>query len=157
VVLRIGQKVPEFSLYDSDGKERRLSELVHKGPLTIVFFAFAFSGVCDREICTFRDNFIAGSLKGNVVGISVDSVFSLKIFSGTYSPGFPLLSDFNRKVSRAFDVLQDPWVDFGYKGVAKRAVFVVDGKGVLRYRWVSEDPGKEPPYEEISSVAYKLS
>ena len=56
--------------------------------------------------------------------------------------GFPLLSDFNKKVARAFDVLQDPWVDFGYRGVAKRSVFVVDRKGILRYRWVTDDPAR---------------
>lgn len=158
MVLRIGHKVPDFSLFDSDGKERRLAELTQKGSLIMVFFPFAFSGVCDREICTFRDT-IAGSrvLKGNVVGISVDSIFTLKIFAETYNPGFPLLSDFNKKTARAFDVLQDPWVDFGYKGVAKRAVFVIDSKGVLRYRWISDDPEKEPPYEEVLSAAYKLA
>jgi glutaredoxin-dependent peroxiredoxin len=159
VVLRIGHKVPDFSLFDSEGKERGLSELIQKGSLTIVFFPFAFSGVCDREICVFRDNMIRGanSPKTNVVGISVDSVFTLKIFAETYNPGFPLLSDFNKKTTRAFDVLQDPWVEFGYKGVAKRSVFVVDRKGVLRYRWISDDPGSEPPYEEVASIAYKLA
>jgi len=157
VVLRIGQKIPDFSLYDSEGNDRKLSELIQRGVLTIVFFPFAFSGVCDRQICLFRDNLIGGGLNGSVVGISSDSVYTLKIFAETYNPGFPLLSDFNRKVSRAFDILQDSWSDFGYKGVAKRAVFVIDRREVLRYRWIDDDVGKEPPYEEISSVARRLS
>lgn len=158
MVLRIGHKVPEFSLFDSEGKERRLSEFLQRGPLTVIFFPFAFSGVCDREVCVFRDNASgANPLKGNIVGISVDSVFTLKIFAGTYNPGYPLLSDFNKKTTKAFDVLQDSWVDFGYKGVAKRSVFVIDRQGVLRYRWISEDPGKEPPYEEVISATSKLS
>ena len=157
MVLRIGQKIPDFSLYDSEGNDRKLSELIQRGVLTIVFFPFAFSGVCDRQICLFRDNLIGGGLNGSVVGISSDSVYTLKIFAETYNPGFPLLSDFNRKVSRAFDILQDSWSDFGYKGVAKRAVFVIDRREVLRYRWIDDDVGKEPPYEEISSVARRLS
>lgn len=157
MVLRIGHRVPGFSLFDSEGKERKLSEFLQKGSLTIVFFPFAFSGVCDKEICVFRDTILGEStMKGNVIGISVDSVFTLKIFSETYNPGFPLLSDFNKKVSRAFEVLQDPWVEFGYRGVAKRSVFVLDRNGVLRYRWISDDPSKEPPYEEIASVTFKL-
>jgi peroxiredoxin len=158
VVLRIGQKVPDFSLFDSEKKERRLSEFTQKGSVTIIFFPFAFSGTCDREMCVFRDSLVGvGSLEGAVVGISVDSVFTLKVFAETYNLGFPLLSDFNRKVSKSFDVLQDPWVDFGYKGVAKRSVFVVDRKGVLRYRWVTEDPGEEPPYEQVAAAVSKLS
>jgi peroxiredoxin len=157
VVLRIGQKVPDFGLFDSDGKERKLSELTKKGNLVIAFFPFAFSGVCDREMCVFRDGLSRTSAGSNLVGISVDSIFTLKIFGETYGLGFPLLSDFNKKVTKAFDVLQDPWVGFGYKGVAKRAVFVVDNRGILRYRWVGEDPGQEPPYDEVASVLNRLN
>lgn len=157
MVLRIGQKVPDFSLFDSEKKERRLSEFIQKGSLTVVFFPFAFSGTCDREMCTFRDSLVGtDALEGSVVGISVDSVFTLKIFAETYNFGFPLLSDFNRKVAKAFDILQDPWVDLGYRGVAKRSVFVVDGKGVLRYRWVTDDPDEEPPYEQVGAAVKKL-
>jgi len=157
MVLRIGQKVPDFALFDSEKKERRLSEFTQKGSLMVVFFPFAFSGTCDREMCIFRDSLVGtDALEGSVVGISVDSVFTLKIFAETYNFGFPLLSDFNRKVAKAFDVLQDPWVDLGYRGVAKRSVFVVDGKGVLRYRWVTDDPDEEPPYEQVSAAVKKL-
>jgi glutaredoxin-dependent peroxiredoxin len=98
-----------------------------------------------------------GSLEGSVLGISVDSAFTLKIFAETYNLGFPLLSDFNKKITKSFDVLQDPWVDLGYKGVAKRSVFVIDRKGVLRYRWVTDDPGEEPPYDQIVGVVGKLA
>lgn len=157
VVLRIGQKVPDFSLFDSEGKERKLSEFIQKGPVTVLFFPFAFSGVCDREMCVFRDSVGAGQRMGNVTGISTDSIFTLKVFAETYNLGFPLLSDYNRKVIKMFAVIQDPWVGFGYKGVAKRAAFVIDRKGILRYRWISDDPGQEPPYNEIAEVVAKLS
>ena len=158
MVLKIGQKVPNFSLFDSERKERKLSDFTQKGSLTIVFFPFAFSATCDREMCVFRDSLVGdGSLEGSVVGISMDSVFTLKIFAETYNLGFPVLSDFNKKVAKAFDVLQDPWVDLGYKGVTKRAVFVVDRKGVLRYRWVTEDPDNEPPYEQVAAAVSKVN
>jgi glutaredoxin-dependent peroxiredoxin len=157
MVLRVGQKVPDFSLFDSERKERKLSNFTEKGSVAIVFFPFAFSGVCDREMCVFRDNLTGvGALEGSIVGISVDSVFTLRVFAETYNLGFPLLSDFNRKVIRTFDVLQDPWVEFGYKGVARRSVFVVDRRGILRYRWVTDDPGEEPPYEEVAGALTKL-
>ena len=120
VVLRIGQKVPDFSLFDSEGHERKLSEFTQKGTVTVLFFPFAFSGVCDREMCTFRDGLVeARPQAGSVVGISIDSRFTLKVFAETYNLGFPLLSDFNKKVIKAFDVLQDPWVELGYRGVAE--------------------------------------
>lgn len=154
MVLRIGQKVPDFALFDSAGNERKLSDFIKKGNTVIAFFPFAFSGVCDREMCAIRDT--PASLSRNFVGISVDSVFTLKIFAQTYGFEFPLLSDFNKKVAKTFDVLQDPWVTFGYRGVAKRSVFVVDKKGVLRYRWISDDPGKEPPYDQVSAALSKL-
>jgi glutaredoxin-dependent peroxiredoxin len=158
VVLRIGQKVADFSLFDSEKRERRLSEFTQKGTVTVAFFPFAFSGTCDREMCVFRDSLVGlGSLEGSVLGISVDSAFTLKIFAETYNLGFPLLSDFNKKITKSFDVLQDPWVDLGYKGVAKRSVFVIDRKGVLRYRWVTDDPGEEPPYDQIVGVVGKLA
>jgi peroxiredoxin len=157
LVLRIGQKAPEFSLPDSEGKTRALSELVKDGPVILAFFPFAFSGVCDKEMCAFRDAF--SNLQGigfRVVGVSVDSVYTLKAFSQTYNLPFPLLSDFNKKVTKLYGVLQDPWVAFGYKGVAKRAVFLVDARGILRYRWVTDTPSEEPPYVEVTKSVQKL-
>ena len=157
MVLRLGQKVPEFVLPDADQKTRSLAELTKSGPVVLAFFPFAFSGVCDREMCTFRDGF--GSLQGvgaQLVGISVDSSYSLKAFGQTYNLQFPLLSDFNKKVARLYGVLQDPWVGLGYKGVAKRAIIVVDRQKKLRYRWVTDDPSEEPPYAEVVKAAQKL-
>lgn len=158
MVLRIGQKAPEFALPDSGNRVRSLSEFVKEGPVVLAFFPFAFSGVCDKEMCTFRDSMAA--LQGNnarLVGISVDSVFSLKAFAQTYNLPFPLLSDFNKKVIKLYGVLHDPWVSFGYKGVAKRSVFLIDRRGFLRYRWVTDIPTEEPPYSEVAKAAQKLA
>jgi glutaredoxin-dependent peroxiredoxin len=153
VVLRIGQKVPAFGLPDADGAARTLHEFTGAGGVVLAFFPFAFSGVCDKEMCTFRDGFSELSGAGaQLVGISVDSTYALKAFAQTYDLRFPLLSDFNKKVTRLYGVLQAPWVGFGYNGVAKRAVFVIDKKGVLRYRWVTDDPRKEPPYAEVTKA-----
>jgi peroxiredoxin len=158
VVLRLGQKVPEFSIPDSDRKIRSLNEFTKQGTVILAFFPFAFSGVCDKEMCTFRDGF--GALRGagaQLVGISVDSSFSLKAFAQTYNLEFPLLSDFNKKVAKLYGVLQDSWGGFGYKGVAKRAIMVVDRKGMLRYRWVTDEPSDEPPYADVVKAAQRLA
>ena len=157
MVLRIGQRVPDFSLPDTNKQERKLSEFTQRGKTVLLFFPFAFSGVCDKEMCVFRDGAARfTSLKTQTVGISVDSIFTLKVFGQTYDLQFPLLSDFNKKVSRAYGVLHETWVAFGYKGVSKRAAFVLDGKGILRYKWVTDAPSNEPPYDEILSALSKL-
>jgi glutaredoxin-dependent peroxiredoxin len=157
VVLRIGQRVPDFSLPDIDKRERKLSEFTQKGKTVLLFFPFAFSGVCDKEMCVFRDDATKfNALNAQTVGISVDSVFTLKVFAQTYNLQFPLLSDFNKRVSRAYGVLHETWVTLGYKGVSKRAAFVLDGKGILRYKWSSDAPSNEPPYDELLSALGKL-
>jgi glutaredoxin-dependent peroxiredoxin len=157
MVLRVGQRVPDFVLTDQAGKERKLSEFAERGNIVLAFFPFAFSGVCTTEMCAFRDGAAKfNALQANVVGISVDSIYTLRVFAQTYGLEFPLLSDFNKKVVRAYDVLQDPWVSYGYKGVAKRSVFVLDKKGILRYRWVTDIPGEEPPYTEVIESLKKL-
>jgi glutaredoxin-dependent peroxiredoxin len=158
VVLRLGQRAPEFSLPDADKKPRSLGEFIRQGTVVLAFFPFAFSGVCDKEMCTFRDGFSALQGAGaQLVGVSVDSSYSLKAFAQTYNLQFPLLSDFNKKVTKLYGVLQDPWVGLGYKGVAKRAAFVVDKRGMLRYKWVTDTPSVEPPYSEIMKAAQKLT
>jgi len=157
MVLRIGQRVPDFSLPDTNKQERKLSEFTQKGRTVLLFFPFAFSGVCDKEMCVFRDGSAKfNALNAQAVGISVDSIFTLKVFSQTYNLQFPLLSDFNKKVTKAYVVLHETWVAFGYKGVSKRAAFVLDGKGILRYKWVTDAPSNEPPYDEILSALSKL-
>ena len=157
MVLRLGQKVPDFSLPDAEKRPRALGEFTRHGTVILAFFPFAFSGVCDKEMCTFRDGF--GELQkagAQLVGMSVDSTYSLKAFAQTYNLQFPLLSDFNKKVTRLYGVLQDPWVAMGYKGVSKRATFVVDRKGVLRHRWATDAPSEEPLYSEVIKAAQRL-
>ncbi len=157
MVLRLGQKAPDFTLPDTEKRERNLGEFTEEGAVLLAFFPFAFSGVCDKEMCVIRDGFDGFSdSRTQVVGISVDSVFALKAFAQTYNLQFPLLSDFNKKVAAAYGVVQNPWVGFGYKGVAKRSVFLVDKRRVLRYKWITEDPTVEPPYADVARAAERL-
>ena len=156
---KLGQKAPEFVLPDSENNIRSLDEFTKHGAVVILaFFPFAFSGVCDKEMCTFRDSLVTlRALKAMVAGISVDSTYSLRAFAQTYNLQFPLLSDFNRRVAKLYSVLQDSWVGLGYKGVARRSIFLVDGRGILRYRWIASTPSEEPPYQEVLRTAEKIS
>jgi peroxiredoxin len=94
------------------------------------------------------------NLDAIVFGISVDSPFSHKAFAEKYNLKIQLLSDFNREVIRKYDVVHEEM--FGFKNIGKRAVFVIDKNGIIRYKWVSEDPRKEPNYEEIKKVLSEL-
>jgi len=104
--------------------------------------------VCEKELCTFRDSM--GQLnKSNaqVLGISTDTFFSLKAFHDQQKFNFPLLSDFNKQVIREFGVFNEDMI--GLKGIAKRAVFVLDSDGVVRHKEVLEDARNEPNYQKV--------
>ena len=152
MAINIGNKAPEFTLFDSDKKPRSLSEF--RGKKTVLaFFPGAFTGVCTKELCTFRDamsNF--NNLNAQVVGISVDSPFANKAFAMQNNLQFPLLSDYTREVCKQYGGVHEDFA--GLKGytASKRAVFIVDANGSVKYAWVSENPGFEPDYDAISQT-----
>ena len=155
--LNVGDRAPDFTLLDTDLKPRSLSEFLGMGkPVVILFFPGAFTSVCTKELCTFRDRMSElERADATVIAISVDSPFVLKEFRERNMLNFTLLSDFNREAIKAYDVVLPDLL--GLKGLAKRAVFIVDKDGVIRYRWVSEDPRVEPDYDEVIGEAAKLS
>lgn len=148
--LRVGQRAPDFKLFNTEKKEIALSD--HKGKnVVILFFPLAFTSTCTAELCTMRDNlaFYSG-LNAEILGISVDSLFSLGKYKEAQSLNFNLLSDFNKTTSEAYGSLYNDFI-FGMKGVSKRSAFVVDGGGIIRYAEVLENAGEEPSYENIKS------
>lgn len=153
-MLNIGDKAPDFTLYDADRKLRKMSEFLAAGRRTVLaFFPGAFTGGCTQEFCTLRDMYPElEKLNGTVVGISVDAPFSLKAFSEKNNLSMTLLSDFARDVIRRYDVV---WKGLsgieGYES-ANRAVFVVDGEGRVLFRWIAESPGKLPDFEAIKKA-----
>src|SRR6185295_20019438 len=110
---------------------------------------------CQKELCTFRDSMAAlNRANAQVFGISVDTFFSLKAFQDQHKLNFPLLSDFNKDVIRDYGVFNEDMI--GLKGIAKRAVFVIDASGVVRYREVLEDARNEPDYEKVLGAVDSL-
>jgi len=140
----VGTQAPDFTLMNEDRQPVSLS--AHRGkPVLLAFFPAAFSSVCTKELCTFRDSFAAlNRSQAQVYGISVDTFFALKAFHDAQHLTFPLLSDFNKDVIRAYGVVNENMI--GLKGIAKRAVFVIDGQGIVRYREVLDDARNEPDY-----------
>lgn len=152
MALKVGDIAPPFALYDQDRKLRTLQEFTSKGNLVIAFFPGAFTSVCTKEMCTFRDSLSTFSGMGQVVGISVDTPFSLKAFAETNKLNFPLLSDYEKKAIRDYGVEFDNFVGLpGYK-VARRSVFVVGKDQKIKYVWLAPEQTVEPNYEEVKKA-----
>jgi peroxiredoxin len=150
----IGERAPDFVLYDSDKKLRKMSEFLVNGRRTIfAFFPGAFTGACTKEMCAFRDMYSElEKMNGMVVGISVDAPFAQKAFAEKHGLAFPLLCDFKREVVQKYGVV---WKNLG--GVegyisANRSIFVTDDSGKILYKWVAEDPGNLPDFEAIKKA-----
>lgn len=149
--IEAGQKAPDFSLYDSAKNKVTLSDLKGKQVL-LLFFPAAFTSVCTKELCNVRDNIAQyNQVNAQVLGISVDSVFTLAKFKEEQQLNFPLLSDFNKEVSTAYGTLYETFV-FDMKGVSKRSAFVIDEGGTVQYAEVLENAGDLPNFEAIEAA-----
>jgi len=155
-MLLKGEKSVDFSLFGSDLKEYKLNEYLGK-KVVLVFYPGAFTSVCQKELCTFRDSLANfDSMNAVILGISMDSPFANKAFKEQNSLSFQLLSDVGGKVSKKYGAVHENFS--GVKGltVSKRAVFIVNKDGKIAYTWVSEDPRVEPDYAEISNQLKKI-
>ncbi len=154
--IEIGQQAPEFTLHDSDKNKVTLSDFKEKNVL-LLFFPQAFTGVCTKELCAVRDDISRYSnTNAQVIGISVDSVFTLAKFKEDQQYNFPLLSDFNKEVSALYDTLYTDWI-LDMKGVSKRSAFVIDKAGNIRYAEVLENAGDVPDFKAINKLLEELS
>ena len=153
--LTVGQKAPAFSLYDSEKKKISLDDLKGKNVL-LLFFPQAFTGTCTKELCSTRDNIaLYEQVNAQVLAISVDSIFTLARYKDDQQLNFPLLSDFNKEVSKAYDCLYDTFV-FDMHGVSKRSAFIVDKNGVIRYTEVLETASDLPDFAAIQKILQGL-
>ena len=147
-----GDKAPDFKLYDTDKKERSLSEFLGKKTV-LAFYPGAFTGVCTKEMCTLRDAMTEfGTMNAQVVGISVDSPFANGGFKAVNQLPYPLLSDFDRKVSSQYTGLYQNFGHVPGYTAARRSVFVLDEKGMVTYVWSTDNPGDEPDYAAVKKA-----
>jgi peroxiredoxin len=151
MAIQKGQQAPDFSLFNSEKTKVNLADYKGKN-LVILFFPQAFTGVCTTELCSVRDNLnVYTSLDADVVGISVDSIFTLAKFKEEQQYNFPLLSDFNKTTAQAYEAIYDEFV-FDMKGVSRRAAFVVDKEGTIQYAEVLESAGDLPNFDAIKQT-----
>lgn len=155
--VEINQKAPDFTLPDTELKPRKLSEFKGR-KLVLAFFPGAFTSVCTKEMCTFRDSMARlNELKSQVVGISVNDPWSNRGFSERNMLTFPLLGDYDREVIELYGIELRDFAGLKGYNVAKRSVFVLDKDGIVRYKWISEDPGVQPNYKEIEDALNRIS
>ena len=146
----VGTPAPDFTLTSHERTPIVLSSLRGR-PVVLAFFPAAFSGTCTKELCTFRDSLASlNEANAQVLGISVDTPFALKAFHDAERLPFPLLSDFNKQIIREYGVFNEDMI--GLKGIAKRAVFVLDRNGIVRYRQVLDDARNEPDYGQVQAA-----
>ena len=157
MIPKLGDVAPDFTLPDVDKNLRSLKEF--RGKKTVLaFFPGAFTGVCTKEMCTFQESLSKlNGMNAQVVAVSVDSPFSNKEFATKNKLQFPVLSDYKEEVIKKYDL-----VHVGLGGLegytsARRSVFVLDKAGVIRFEWLSEAPGNEPNYDEVSKAVASLS
>ena len=156
MIIEIGQQAPQFTLYDSDKNKVNLSDLAGKNIL-LLFFPQAFTGTCTKELCAVRDDISRYSnVNAQVIGISVDSVFTLAKYKEEQQYNFPLLSDFNKEVSALYNTLYTDWI-LDMKGVSKRSAFVIDKTGKICYAEVLESAGDMPNFKAINEMLDKLN
>ena len=153
--LDVGTPAPDFTLPNQDREMVTLS--AQRGrPVVLAFFPAAFSSVCTKELCTFRDRLsVLNRANAQVYGISVDTFFALKAFADQQHLTFPLLSDFNKQVIRDYGVFNEDMI--GLKGIAKRAVFVIDKDGIVRHSEVLADARNEPDYDKVFGALKQLA
>lgn len=154
MALATGTKAPEFTLKtkNADGlQDISLGDNLGKKKTVLLFFPLAFTSVCMDEMCTVNSGLQAyKDLNAEVYGISVDSPFTLEKMAGIDNLQFPLLSDFNKEVSAAYDVLYADLL--GFKGVSKRSAFVIDESGSIIYSESSDDPKVVPNFDAIKAA-----
>ncbi len=153
--LQVGQQAISFTLPDTDRNQVSLADFAGKN-VVLLFFPMAFTGVCTTELCNVRDNIaLYNNANAQVLGISVDSPFTLAKFKEEQQLNFPLLSDFNKEISPAYGAFYDVFIGW-MKGVSKRSAFVIDGAGVVRYAEVLESAGDLPNFEAINNILAAL-
>ena len=153
----LNEIAPDFNLKNTEKNDIALSSFKGK-TVVLAFYPGAFTGVCDTEMCSLRDSMNSfNDLNATVLGISVDSPWANAEFAKKYEINFNLLSDYNRDVSKAYDMIFNGLGGLEGYECSNRGVIIIDEQGLIQYRWVAENPGVEPNYSEIIEKVKSLS
>lgn len=157
MAITIGNKAPDFTLKSKNktGEIKDISLQDFKGKnVVLLFYPLSFTGVCTNEMCSVSEGFeFYSNLNAEVIGISVDSIFTQEAWAKQNGITIPLLSDFNKEVCAKYGTLYpEGGFVLGMNGVSKRSAFVIDKEGIIRYAEILEDAGQLPNFEKIKEV-----
>mgnify|MGYP003987737379 FL=1 len=156
-MVSVGDKAPGFTLVNHEMKSASLDDY-SGGNVVLAFYPGAFTGGCKIELCSIRDGIAKlEDLDAVVLGISVNDPFSNRAFHEDNVLNFQLLCDYNREVVKSYDVYHEDFA--GLKGytAAKRSVFIVGNDGLVKYKWITENPGVLPDFDEVQNELFKLT
>lgn len=164
MALQIGDKAPDFTLVSKgpDGPELvKLSDLVGKTNLVLLFVPMAFTGVCTQEFCDITSGIKDyEDLDATVIGISGDNPFAQEAWAQKEGIGIQLLSDYEHTVAADYGVAYEqflPEANLIMGGVPKRSAFVVDKAGVIQYAEVQDHPKDLPDFDAVKAALKGLS
>lgn len=141
-MIDVGEKAPDFILPDQDGKEIKLSDFRGKNTI-LAFYPFDFSPVCTIEFGCFQDDLSElSNLNAQVIGVSVDSKYANKEFANKLNLSFPLLSDFNKNISKLYGTLRE-------EGFSNRAYFIIDKNGIVKFKYSMPTPGERLENQQL--------
>jgi peroxiredoxin len=150
MAIKVGTHAPHVTLFDTERKSVTFPE--HGHVTVLAFFPAAFTSVCMKELCTFRDAIAAyQKLNATVYGISVDSPFSLAEYKKQQNLPFALLSDHKHEAIKSYGVVFENLANIGFTA-ATRSVFVIEPHGNVSWAWVSNVPTDEPKYEDVKAA-----
>ncbi|WP_405597204.1 peroxiredoxin [Streptomyces sp. NBC_01410] len=137
MAIEVGTKAPDFELKDNHGRTVSLAEFRGEKNVVLLFYPFAFTGVCTGELSALRDElprFVNDDTQ--LLAVSTDSIHTLRVFAEQESLEYPLLSDFwpHGETSRAYEIFDEE------KGCAVRGTFIIDKEGVVRWTVVNSLP-----------------
>lgn len=151
MALSIGNKAPLFIACDTEKQKVSLESFKGKTVL-LLFFPAAFTSTCTKELCSTRDDIaFYNNMNCEVIGMSTDALYSLKKYKEEQNLNFTLLSDFNKEISLMYGAQYAEWFNL-MKGVAKRAAFVIDKEGIIRYAEVLENASDLPNFDAIKKT-----
>jgi peroxiredoxin len=148
-MVEVGDDAPDFRLVDTQNEWVTGSE--HRGQkVVLAFFPAAFTGVCTTELCTFQESMARlNDANAKIFGICVDARFSNAAFKEANNLDFEILSDYTRATVGAYGIELDDFAGMPGYTASERAVFIVGEDGNISYKWVGENPGIEPNYDEV--------
>lgn len=149
MAIQVGDKAPDFELKDNHGRTVKLSDFRGGKNVVLLFYPFAFTGVCTGELCELRDNLPAFvNDDTQLLALSNDSVHTLRVFAEQEGLEYPLLSDFwpHGNTSRAYGVFAED------KGCAVRGTFIIDKEGVVRWTVVNDLPDARDLNEYVKAL-----